>query len=56
MIKKILLLGDSHAHCISVMNVDADIRLCKRQSATAYGINNPDSSSNSNKFFLTGTL
>ena len=50
--KKILLLGDSHAHCISVMNVDADVRLCKRQSATAHGINSPDSRSNSNSFFL----
>ena len=50
--KKILLLGDSHAHCVSVMNVDADVRLCKRQSATAYSINSSDSSSNSNEFFL----
>ena len=50
--KKVLLLGDSHAHCVSVMKVDADIVLCKRQSATAYGVNKPDSETNSNSFFL----
>lgn len=49
---KILILGDSHIHIFSTINNPLlDIRICKRQSATAYSLMKPESKSNSYNFF-----
>ena len=52
--KKLLILGDSHAHVFALLSEDigAEVTLVKRSSCTAYGINNPNSETQSNKFFL----
>lgn len=50
--KRILILGDSHVHTFfCIKDPHLDIQICKRQSATAYGLMNPDSQSNAHNFF-----
>ncbi len=50
--KKILILGDSHAgYCTKLKSSVIETKLCVRQSATAYGLMNVDSSSGANLFF-----